>query len=120
MKAVALLAGLAMLTALQGCERAAAPQVPGGDARRGEQLIRQYGCGSCHTIPGIQRADANVGPPLQQLRQRVYIAGVMVNTPENLARWIEHPQAIAPRTAMPEMGVTAPQARDIAAYLYSK
>jgi hypothetical protein len=25
-----------------------------------------------------------------------------------------------PRTAMPEMGVTAEQARDIAAYLYSR
>jgi len=48
------------------------------------------------------------------------IAGVVVNTPDNLMRWIEHPQAMAPRTAMPELGVTREQARDIAACLYSK
>jgi cytochrome c1 len=35
-------------------------------------------------------------------------------------QWIEHPRAINPQTAMPELGVTPAQARDIAAYLYSQ
>jgi cytochrome c2 len=117
--AATLTVGLAV-AALHGCDRDGASMVPGGDPGRGAELIRHYGCGACHTIPGIPRANANVGPPLQQLRQRVYIAGVMVNTPDNLMRWIQHPQAMDPRTAMPEMGVTAEQARDIAAYLYSR
>lgn len=112
--------GLMLFALLQGCERAPMPTVAGGDAKRGADLIRQYGCGSCHTIPGIRRANASVGPPLQQLSKRVYIAGVIVNTPDNLARWIEHPQAVDPRTAMPEMGLSAQQARDIAAYLYTQ
>lgn len=120
MKAVGAFCGLLVMAAMQGCQRDSATLVMGGDPNRGAELIRHYGCGSCHTIPGIRRADANVGPPLQQLRGRVYIAGVIVNTPDNLIRWIQHPQAIAPRTAMPEMGVTPGEALDIAAYLYSR
>jgi cytochrome c2 len=120
MKAVGGLLALLAMTAVQGCHRDSATLVTGGDPNRGAELIRHYGCGSCHTIPGIRRADGNVGPPLQQLRKRVYIAGVIANTPDNLMRWIQHPQAVAPRTAMPEMGVTPEQARDIAAYLYSR
>jgi cytochrome c len=120
MRAVVALCATFAAATMHGCHRESATQITGGNPERGAELIRHYGCGSCHTIPGIRRADANVGPPLQQLRQRVYIAGVIVNTPDNLMRWIQHPQAVAPRTAMPEMGVTPGEARDIAAYLYSK
>ena len=94
--------------------------VTGGNPRRGAHLIRSYGCGACHSIPGIQRAQSRVGPPLEDLKERVYIAGVIANTPQNLMRWIEHPRAVDPRSAMPEMGVTPDDARDIAAYLYSR
>jgi cytochrome c2 len=41
------------------------------------------------------------------------------NTPTNLATWIQHPQQIVPGNAMPDMGITQPQAQDIAAYLYT-
>jgi cytochrome c1 len=33
--------------------------------------------------------------------------------------WIQHPRQVEPRTAMPEMGVTEQDSRDIAAYLYT-
>ena len=36
-----------------------------------------------------------------------------------MIRWIENPPAIDPKTAMPNMGVTVRDARDIAAYLYT-
>lgn len=36
-----------------------------------------------------------------------------------MIRWIENPSAIDPKTAMPNMGVTVRDARDIAAYLYT-
>jgi cytochrome c len=90
-----------------------------GDPYRGRELIRGYGCDSCHTIPGIQTADANVGPPLTNVARRVYLAGHIENTPENMMRWIQHPHAFDARTAMPEMGVTEPDSRDIVAYLYT-
>ncbi len=107
-----------LLSLAAGCHLRA-ERVSWGEAERGAQLIRMYGCGSCHAIPGIGRAEGTVGPPLEDVRQRVYIAGVVPNTPDNLIHWIEHPRQIDPRTAMPEMGVTDADARDIAAYLYS-
>ena len=58
-----------------------------------------------------------MGPPLAGIGSRVYIAGVMSNTPTNLVRWIENPPGVDSLTAMPNLGVTERDARDIAAYL---
>jgi cytochrome c2 len=91
----------------------------GGDPHRGEEKIRQYGCNTCHTIPGIDGPQALVGPPLLHWSRRVYIAGELTNTPENLRKWIQHPVQVEPKTAMPEMGVNEQDSRDISAYLYS-
>jgi cytochrome c len=105
-----------------GCDRGArhdAPIVPGGDARLGPQAMRSYGCQSCHTIPGVRGANAVVGPPLDRFGYRVYIAGEVPNTPENLVRWVQHPRHVRPGTAMPDVGVTEEDARHIAAYLYT-
>ena len=82
-------------------------------------MIRQYGCGSCHTIPGIQGAHVLVGPSLVQVASRMYIAGVLPNTPTNMLRWLQNPPAVQPFTAMPNMGVTEADARDMAGYLYT-
>jgi cytochrome c2 len=90
-----------------------------GDAGRGGRLIAQYGCGGCHIVPGISGADGLVGPPLNKMARRVYIAGFLRNSPDNLAAWIENPQAIVPGNAMPAMGINNEQARDIVAYLYT-
>lgn len=91
----------------------------GGDPIRGRDVIRNYGCDTCHTIPGILTATATVGPPLTQVGRRVYLAGRVENTPENMMQWIKHPRSIDDRTAMPETGVNDRDGRDIAAYLYT-
>ena len=44
---------------------------------------------------------------------------MLPNTPQNLIRWIQNPPAVDPLTAMPNVGVTQADARDIAAYLYT-
>lgn len=93
--------------------------VAGGDPQKAPDIIRHYGCGACHTISGVPGANATVGPPLEGLRERPYVAGVLTNTPENLVRWIQHPREIDPRTAMPDTGITEQEARHVAAYLYS-
>jgi cytochrome c1 len=93
--------------------------VPGGDPAQGKQLIASYGCGACHTIPGVSGANGLVGPPLEQFARRIYIAGQVPNNTDFLIRWIEVPQAIEPGTAMPNLGVSEGQARNIAAYLYT-
>jgi cytochrome c len=93
--------------------------VPGGNAARGAQRIAQFGCAGCHTVPGVKNADGNVGPPLTRFADRTYIAGMLRNTPPNLVRWIREPQAVVPGNAMPNMGISEADARDIAAYLYT-
>jgi putative membrane protein len=96
-----------------------AAQVTGGNPNRGALAIRHYGCAACHTIPSIPGARATVGPALGGIGGRPYLAGVLTNSPANLVRWILHPQQIDPLTAMPDVGLSEADARDIASYLYT-
>jgi cytochrome c1 len=91
----------------------------GGNPQRGKAALSKYGCSACHTIPGVRGADALVGPPLTKMGSRSYIAGVLPNTPGNMMRWIENPLEVDRLTAMPNLGVTDTDARDISSYLYS-
>jgi cytochrome c len=84
---------------------------------RGQLALTNYGCVSCHTIPGVRGADAMVGPPLDHIAKRVYVAGVLPNSPQNLFRWIKDPPAIDEKTAMPQLRVTDKDAQDIVTYL---
>ena len=112
----------ALLLAAPGCgddlDRSAA-LLTGGDPAKGRAAIDRYGCSSCHTIPRVRGADALVGPPLDRIGSRMYIAGVLENTPENLMRWVRNPPAVDPRTAMPNLHVSEVDARDIAGFLYT-
>jgi mono/diheme cytochrome c family protein len=104
--------------ALPACGRAQeAPPTREGDVRRGAQALHQYACSACHTIPGITSSSPHVGPPLEGIAERLLIAGKLPNTPENMVRWLRHTHDVDPRSAMPEMGVSEQDARDIAAYL---
>ena len=117
--------GLLVLCLLLGAACADQPGVNataitgGGDPQRGRQAFAKYGCITCHTIPGVPSANALVGPPLTKMGARMYIAGRLPNTPENLIQWIRHPQQVEPGNAMPDMNVTDGDGRDMAAYLYT-
>ena len=109
----------ALSLVLAACQQdARLPPGVSGDPDRGKLLLRQYGCGSCHKIPGVATARGNVGPPLDAIANRVYLAGIIPNTPQNMARWIQTPQEFDPRTAMPNLQVSEGQAQDMVAYLY--
>ena len=111
---------LAALTSCQQVElERKAEAMTGGSPQRGKAAISKYGCGTCHTIPGVRGASALVGPNLEQVASRMYVAGVLPNTPDNMIRWIQHPRDVDPLTAMPNLGVTDQDARDIAGYLYT-
>ena len=88
-----------------------------GDAERGRLAMSQYGCATCHSIPGIVGAHAPVGPPLGGVAGRSLIAGRWPNTPQHMERWLRSPQELKPGSAMPTLGVSAADARDMAAYL---
>lgn len=97
----------------------AARVMTGGEPDRGRELIEHHGCGSCHTIPGVSGASATVGPPLDRIAVRTYLAGVLQNSPENMARWIKDPPGVDPLTAMPNLRLTDAEVRDVTAYLYT-
>jgi cytochrome c len=95
------------------------PAATVGDPELGQQALVDYGCVACHTIPGVRGANATVGPPLTSFSERAYIAGSLVNSQENLVRWITDPQEVEPGTAMPDVGVRPIDAANMAAYLLS-
>ena len=115
---VALALILAVVAYTSRSASARVPSMPGADAGRGARVIESFGCGACHTIDGIDGADAHVGPPLEDLARRRVIAGRLRNTPHNLTLWISHPQRVDPGNVMPDLGLTTQQAADIALYLY--
>lgn len=88
-----------------------------GSRRQGAKLILHFGCGTCHTIPGIPNARGEVGPPLNRMARRTFIAGMLPNTYEDMILWLMDPQKIVPGNAMPNMGINKQQAADITAYL---
>ena len=112
---VALLACCVLFSACSG----EPPAALGGDPGNGRLLLRQFGCGNCHEIPDVAAARGKVGPPLGGIARRVYLGGVLPNTPENMVGFIRAPHKVDPRTAMPDLGVTEAHARDMVAYLYT-
>jgi len=80
-----------------------APPAPpeGSLAARGQEIFMRSTCIACHTINGTN-ARGLIGPNLTNLGDRWTIgAGVLENTPENLAAWIRNPQAVKPGALMP-------------------
>jgi cytochrome c2 len=94
-----------------------APPLAAGSPAHGAELIAEKGCGACHMIPGITGANGLVGPPLTLMGRRIFVAGLLRNTPQNLAAWVLEPQRFVPGNAMPSTGLTASEALDVAAYL---
>ena len=92
--------------------------VNGGNPERGREAIIRYGCFACHVISGMGKASGRVGPKLLDIEQQVYLGGVVPNTPDGMIMWIGNPRKFSPETAMPDMGISAQEARDVAAYLY--
>jgi cytochrome c len=91
--------------------------VTGLDPDRGRLLLKEFGCASCHVIPGVAASMSPAAPSLEGLGRRVYVAGILPNTLENVSLWIQAPQDVDPLTAMPDLGVSPDQARQMAAYL---
>lgn len=116
----AIVGGVAIYLETKAMARTRAEAITGGRVRAGEHAILRYGCGSCHVVPGISGANGLTGPDLTGIATRATIAGVLPNRPDAMIRWLLHPQAIRPGSGMPEQGLTAADARDIAAYLYTQ
>jgi cytochrome c len=115
--------GIALLV-LAACKseqksQPAAPAVTAGDAARGKALVAQYGCASCHVIPGIEGSRGRLGPSLEGIVSRKLINGRIPNTPETMASFLENPRRADPQSGMQSVGVTAEDARHISAFLFT-
>ncbi len=95
-----------------------APAGQGPDYATGEKLFQAKGCVACHALYAVNAPKGMIGPNLANVGARSYIAaGTLKNTDENMARWIQNPQAIKKGVLMPNLGVTEPEARALVAYL---
>ena len=84
----------------------------------GEQLFTAKGCVACHSLTAVNAPKGMVGPNLANVGARSYIAaGTLKNTDENLAHWIRDPQGIKKGVLMPNLGVSEPDSRALAAFL---
>lgn len=92
--------------------------MPLADVERGRQAIARVGCGSCHTIEGIDWPQGQAAPALQDFSGRALIAGRLPNRPDVLAAYIRNAPALVPDATMPAMPVTEQEAQDIAKFLY--
>jgi cytochrome c1 len=129
-KVLAAFAGVAVLVGAGGLAydkfdfrhrmRAHAAAISGGSPARGEARFISYGCGGCHAMKHVPHAVGGVGPGLDGVALQAMIAGRLSNNPDNMRRWIRAPQSVSPGTAMPNLGVTERDARDISAFLYSR
>lgn len=115
----ALAAGVVLYLQSNAQARRTAEGITGGNYDAGKVALAHYGCGGCHSIPGVSGAAGQVGPALKGVAVRAHLAGKLPNEPQSMVRWLEHPQQVSPGSGMPEMGVTHSDARDMAAYLYT-
>jgi cytochrome c5 len=90
-----------------------------GSVARGKRLLTERACVSCHQVSGAglppppknEPAVRTLGlaPDLRFARER--------STPETIARWLLDPQRVKHDAVMPNLGLAADDARDLAAFL---
>ena len=86
-------------------------------ALRGESLFMHSGCALCHNIAGTT-AGGQAAPDLTHVASRRTIAaGMLDNTPQNIARWIFDPSVIKPGARMPSFHFPADEMNAVVAYL---
>ncbi|MDP8924206.1 MAG: cytochrome c oxidase subunit II [Chloroflexota bacterium] len=86
----------------------------------GAEAFQLNGCIGCHTIQAAIPEEGKIGPNLSHFGSRTTLAaGVMQNTHENLAHWLENPQAIKPGNFMPNLLLRPQDIEALVAYLHS-
>lgn len=84
--------------------------------RRGEEAFFAH-CAACHAVRGTP-AGGILGPDLTHLMsRRTLAAGLLPNTPGNLAAWIADSQALKPGSRMPALAISGPDLSAVVSYL---
>jgi cytochrome c oxidase subunit 2 len=94
------------------------PALPPSDAAstRGAADFDGKTCIRCHSIAG-RGERLRVAPDLTHLAERSTLgAGVIDNSPANLAHWLKDPQTVKPGSHMPDLNLTDDEVSDLVAY----
>lgn len=88
-------------------------------AAAGRDYFVNSACAACHNVDGTA-ASGTVGPDLTDIGSRTTIAaGLLENTPENMAAWLRNPQAVKPGALMPNLNLDEETISALVAYLAS-
>lgn len=96
-----------------------------GPAADGAKVWANAPCAICHTIKGVSGFSSQYkggfkGPDLTHFGSRTTLAGgVLDNTPQNVALWIQNPGAVKPGAMMPNLGIHGEDMTNLVAYLES-
>lgn len=87
---------------------------------RGQEIFESTGtCFACHNVDGTS-AKGTVGPDLTDFGSRTTLAaGMLANTPENLAAWLRDPQGVKPGALMPKLPLSDGDVEALIAFLHS-
>lgn len=86
---------------------------------RGHDVFVNSACAACHTVDGTEAA-GKVGPDLSDVGSRTTIAaGLVDNTPENMAAWLRDPQSVKPGALMPNLQLNDEDVSALVAFLDS-
>lgn len=121
---------LGMRLATDTGERADLP-AKDGDAANGRRLFTEKGCLACHAHEGTNQksvtvdgkrvsrviSDANFGPELSRIREKLTPAAEGATPRAWLVQWIMNPMIYHPRTRMPVTHLSVQDANDIATFL---
>lgn len=87
----------------------------------GKQLFMTKACAGCHALGSAGAATTMIGPNLGGIGTRKMIAaGWLENTDENLAHWIQNPQAVKEGVLMNVPPITDAEATALVAYLRTR
>jgi cytochrome c2 len=92
------------------------------DATEGKRIFEAKGCATCHRFTGAGTLAAGPLPPGVDLGRGVRYAPDLRHARARLqtgtlVKWIRTPEAIEPKTAMPNLGLTDREARAVAAFV---
>ncbi|MDT8435114.1 MAG: cytochrome c oxidase subunit II [Gemmatimonadota bacterium] len=84
----------------------------------GQQAFLSSGCIACHRVAGTPAAAGVLGPDLTHVgSRRTIAAGILENTPENMAAWLRDPAAVKPGVLMPALDLDEETIRALTAWL---
>lgn len=87
--------------------------------QRGRDVFIAAGCGACHGLAGVAAPPRGIAPDLTHVGSRPSLgAGLLANTPGNLAAWIADAQQLKPGSKMPPFhGLRGDELTALTAYL---